>query len=211
MVIIFIFIISFLLLWNYYEQYSKYTGLYLSILSFFVITLMPFIYNYKTPFMLKLHLIILTSICIFAGLLYDCIRSPIHQILTWLIRLNIGCLFFAIDNYTIKGLLLFSAITTPYVFINNEGIILKSSFIHKDIWVVLTTISLLWFYCENKYFNANSSFYLVLLSLLIPFVFHFVYNKYFESRAILLCLSMLFDVFNHEKNVSGIIKLLEAY
>jgi len=209
MIINFIFLITFLLLWKYYEYYSKNIGLYLSIFTFFIVTMMPSIYNYKTPFMIKMHLIIFTSICIFAGILYECIRNSVNKILTWLIRLNIGILCFAIDNYVIKGLLLFSTITTPYVCVENESIALKSSFIDKDVWVILSTVVLFWFYNENIYFKTNSSFFLILMSLIIPFVFHFVYNKYFESRAILLCLSIIFDNFNHNKNLSEIIKLFK--
>jgi len=208
MIIHLIFITTFVILWNLYIGYSKQIGLYLSAITFILVTIMPSVNNYKTPFMLKMHLIIFTSICIFIGILYDCIQNSINKILTWLIRINIGVLIFAIDNYLIKGLLLFSVITTPYVFINNKSIDLTSSFINKDLWVFLTTIILLWFYNENIYFKNNNSFTLVLISLIIPCIFHFINNKYFESRAILLCLAIIFDIFNHNKSLSQILNIL---
>jgi hypothetical protein len=169
---------------------------------------MPSVNNYKTPFMLKMHLIIFTSMCIFIGLLYDCIQNLINKILTWLIRLNIGVLIFAINNYLIKCLLFFSVITTPYVLINNKSIEMKPSFINKDLWVFLTTIILLWFYNENIHFKNNNSFIHVLISLIIPCIFHFMNDKYFESRAMLLCLTMIFDIFNHNKSLSQILNIV---
>ena len=42
---------------------------------------------------------------------------------------------------------------------------------------------------------------MVLLSLFISFIIYFYNNYYFESRAILLCLVLIMDVFNHDKNI----------
>ena len=169
---------------------------------------MPFANNYKSAgFMIKMNLIVFSAHCIMIGLIYKCTRTSINQIFTWSIRLNIGILLFVAENYIIKSLLLFSAITTPYIYMN-DTIVLKSSFINKDLWVFLTGIILLWFYITNKDFNTNNTLYIVLLAIIIPTIFHFINNKYFESRAILMCLVLIFDVFNHNKNI---IKILTNY
>lgn len=207
MIINIIFLITFMLIWNIYTH-SKYIGLFLAIFTFFIVILMPFVNNYKSAgFMIKMNLIIFSSLCIMIGLIYKCTRHSINQILTWSIRLNIGILLFVAENYIIKALLLFSAITTPYIYIN-DTIVLKPSFINKDLWVFLTGIILLWFYITNKDFNTNNTLYIVLLAIIIPTLFHFINNKYFESRAILMCLVLIFDVFNHNKNI---IKILTNY
>jgi len=219
-----IFLITFILIWNLYS-YTKFVGLILSIITFFMVIFMPFVNNYKSiGFMIKMNLIVFSSICIMIGLLYKCTQDSINKILTWTIRLNIGLLLFSIDNYIIKILLLFSAITTPYLYITNNynepnentkdneknesSIVLKSSFIDKDVWVLLTGLILIAYYTKSKSFNKNTSFCIVLLAIFVPTIFHFVNNKYFESRLILLCLVIIFDVFNHNKNI---IKILSKY
>jgi len=196
-----IFLLCFYVIWKIYTKYSKYIGIYLSVFAFFAVTIMPSINGYKAPFMIKMHLIIFTSLCIFSGILYKCIRELINPVLTWLVRINIGMLYFAIDNIYIKGLLLLSAITTPYATATNTGIVLRSSFIHKDLWVLLTGILLVVFYISNIDFYTNNSLFIVLFSIIIPTLLYFITNQYLESRSILLCLNIIFDLFNHDKNV----------
>jgi hypothetical protein len=224
-----IFLITFILVWNLYS-YTKFVGLILSVITFFMVIFMPFVNNYKSiGFMIKMNLIVFSSICIMIGLLYKCTQDSINKILTWTIRFNIGVLLFSTNNYLIKLLLLFSATTTPYLYITDEPndqndqndpnkankkndnesiIVLKSSLINKDLWVVLTGLILILYYAKSKSFNTNNSFCIVLLAIIIPTIFHFINNKYFESRLILLCLVIIFDVFNHNKNI---IKILLKY
>ena len=200
-----LYLISFGVLWKLYTGYSKYVGLYLSVLTFFIVTLLPLVHGYKTPYIIKCHLIILLSFCIFIGILYDCTRKLINPSLTWLLRINIGVLFFSIDDWIIQGLLLFSAITTPYVSAKDKGIQLRSSFINKDVWVVVTGIILLIYYNTHVSFLINNSFPLVLFAILIPTLFHFINNKYLESRVMLLCLCMIFEAFKTDQNILKLI------
>jgi zinc transporter ZupT len=162
---------------------------------------MPSINDYKAPFMIKMHLIIFTALCVFIGILYKCTRDLINNVLTWLIRLNIGVLFFAIDNVFIQGLLLLSTITTPYVIASDSGILLRSSFINKDLWVILTGIILFVYYNSDIDFVVNTTLFMILLAIIIPTMFHFINNKYLETRVMLLCLCIIFDIFNHNKDV----------
>lgn len=196
-----LYLISFGIIWTLYTRYSKYVGLYLGVVAFFIVAILPAINDYKTPFILKVHLIMFTAACVFIGILYNCTRDLINKVLTWLVRLNIGILFFAIDDKWIKGLLLFSSITTPYMLASDAGIILRSSLIHKDLWVVLTCMILLFYYTSDIDFVTNTSLYMVLLAIIIPSLLHFTNNKYLESRIIMLCLCIVFDLFNHNKNV----------
>jgi hypothetical protein len=204
MVIEIIFLISFGIIWKLYG-YSKYVGLYLAVATFFVTSALAQVNDYKTAIMIKTHLLIFTALCIFTGIIYQCTRTLINQILTWLIRLNIGILFFAIDNALIQGLLLFAASTTPYMIASDAGILLRSSFINKDLWVILTCIILLLYYTSDVDFITNNSYYLVLLAIIIPSIMHFTNNKYLEPRLLLLCLCIIFDVFNDGKDVLKII------
>jgi hypothetical protein len=188
-------------MWTLYTGYSKYVGLYLAVFTFFAVTIMPSINDYKAPFMIKMHLIIFTALCVFIGILYKCTRDLINNVLTWLIRLNIGVLFFAIDNVFIQGLLLLSTITTPYVIASDSGILLRSSFINKDLWVILTGIILFVYYNSDIDFVVNTTLFMILLAIIIPTMFHFINNKYLETRVMLLCLCIIFDIFNHNKDV----------
>lgn len=205
MVIEILFLISFGLLWTLYTGYSKYVGLYLAVATFFFSATLAQVNDYKSAIMIKSHLLIFTAMCIFTGIIYQCTRTLINQILTWLIRLNIGILFFAIDNVFIQGLLLFAASTTPYMIASDAGILLRSSFINKDLWVILTGIILLFFYTTDVDFIMNNSYYLVLFAIIIPSIMHFTNNKYLEPRLMLLCLVIIFDVFNKDKDVLKII------
>jgi hypothetical protein len=78
---------------------------------------------------------------------------------------------------------------------------LRSSFINKDVWVFITGIILLIYYNTHVSFLINNSFPLVLFAILIPTLFHFINNKYLESRAMLLCLCIIFEAFKTDQNV----------
>lgn len=195
-----LYLISFGILWTLYTRYSRHVGLYLSVVAFFLLSIQGAVNDYKAPFMLKVHLVVFTAVCLFTGILYKCTRNLINQVLTWLVRLNIGILFFAIESWWIKGLLLFSAITTPFMIASDAGILLRSSFIQKDLWVVFTCAILVLYYTSDVDFVTHNLLYMILFAILIPSLLHFIHNTYLESRLFLLCLCILFDVFNH-KNV----------
>ena len=195
-----LFLFTFGLIWKWYT-YSKYIGLYLSVITLFVLTLMPSVNHYKSPTMIKFTLVVFTGMCVFTGILFQCTRAFINQFLTWLIRINIGMLVFAIHILPVKVLLLLSAITTPYMLTSDTGVILRSTLIHKDLWVVLTCVSIMWFYSSDVDFTTIPTFPLCLLAIFIPTLFHFINNHYLESRIILLYLVFIFDVFYRNHNV----------
>ena len=195
-----LFLFTFGLIWKWYT-YSKYIGLYLSVITLFVLTLMPFVNHYKSPTMIKFTLVVFTSMCVFTGILFQCTREFINQFLTWLIRINIGMLVFAIHILPVKVLLLLSAITTPYMLTSDTGVMLRSALIHKDLWVVLTGVCIMLFYTYDVDFANSPSFPLCLLAIFIPTLFHFINNHYWESRFILLCLAIIYDVVYRNPNV----------
>lgn len=196
-----LYILSFCILWKVYTDYSKYIGLYLTVVAFFLVSIMPCIISYNASLMIKTQLVVFTSFCIFVGILYKSTRNIINPILTWLLRLNIGVLYFANENVFLKGMTLFIAITTPYVTTSDQGIVMRSSFLNKDVWVLLYTIGILVFYTVDVDFFTHNSYNLLLISLLIPLLLHFISNKFLESRVLLLCLCVVFYLFNHDKNV----------
>jgi hypothetical protein len=119
-------------------------------------------------------------------------EAPVNNVLTWLVRLNILVLLFTISNIYLQGLLLFSTITVPHISAKNGKLDLTPSIIPVNLWVILVTLTLLWFYNHNIFFKNNNRIRLTLLSLLIPVIMHFYNNTYFESRVMLLCITLIF-------------------
>jgi len=205
MIIEIVYLISFFIIWNIYSKYSKYIGLYVSVISFFLVTIMPYIGIYHAPFMVKMHLIIFTSLCLFVGILYKCTRNIIHSVLTWLLRLNVAVLYFANDNIFLKTLALFTAATAPIITTNDNGAMMHSFLIQKDFWVILYTITITLYYTLDKHFFTNNSYPILIIGAILPFLLHFISNKFLESRTILLCMTIWFDLFNQNKNILNII------
>jgi len=201
MLIELLYVLSFCILWRVYTHYSKYVGLYLAVVAFFFVSIMPCIISYNAPLLIKTQLIVFTSFCIFVGILYKSTRNLINPILTWLLRINVGVLYFANENIFMKGLALFIAITAPYITTSDAGVVTRSSFLDKNLWVLLYTIGLFVFYTVDNDFYMNNSYNILLISLLIPFLLHVISNKFVESRVIVLCLCIVFYLFNHDKPV----------
>lgn len=198
-----VFFIVFYLIWNAYKTHSA-IGLYLSIFTIFFSNLLIYTSGYGELFMIKSVFISFTALCIFGGILYDCLETSVNNILTWLIRLNIFILIFSIDINWLKVLLFISAMTVPYIKIKDGKLDLESSLVDKNLWILLSTGVLAIYYNQNIYFKNNNSYLMTLMSLFIPCILHFYSNAYFESRAILLCLALCFDVFNHNKSIFNI-------
>jgi hypothetical protein len=150
---------------------------------------------------MKLQFVIFTAFCVFFGIIYKSTRNIINPILTWLLRINIGILYFALDNLWVKGLLLFSAITTPYFTASDTGIVMRSSFLNKEIWIVLTSFILIAYYTTDIDVYKTNNYTLLLIAIIIPTLFHFINNKYLESRIIILCLFIIFILFNTKKDL----------
>jgi len=195
-----IYIVCFCILWKLYTI-TKYVGLYLVFITFFLVTLIPYVNQYKAPTMMKLQFVIFTAFCVFFGIIYKSTRNIINPILTWLLRINIGILYFALDNLWVKGLLLFSAITTPYFTASDTGIVMRSSFLNKEIWIVLTSFILIAYYTTDIDVYKTNNYTLLLIAIIIPTLFHFINNKYLESRIIILCLFIIFILFNTKKDL----------
>lgn len=198
-----LFLIVFCLTWITYKEYNV-IGLYLSIFTIFFSNFSIYTSGYGALFMIKSVFVTFTSLCIFGGIIYKCLESPVNKILTWLVRLNVFILIFSIDINWLRLLLFISTITVPYIKIKDGKLNLESSIIDKNLWIILSTCVLAIYYNINFYFKSNNSYSMVLISLFIPFILHFYSNMYFESRAIMLCLTLCFDVFNHNKSIFNI-------
>ena len=187
-----LFLAIFFVIYFIFLNHTKYIALYLSIFTLFFSNFLTCTANYTALFMIKAVLISFAALCVFTGVMFSCMEVPVNKMLTWLVRLNILVLVFTVSNIYLNGLLLLSTITVPHIEAKNGVLNLKPTFLPVSFWVILVTFALFWFYNHNVDFKNNNRFWLTLLSLFIPVFMHFYNNTYFESRAMLLCLTLIF-------------------
>ena len=195
------FTILFFIIWIFYNKNIANIGLFLATFCVFFGNVLIYISGFGVLEMIKITLITFTSFCIFLSIKYPCVQDFTNKILTWLIRLNIGCLFFATENRLLQLFLLLTAITTPIITSSNSSLKLDGVFIDKDLWVILCTIVLAWFYNTYYWFVNSNSYTFTLLAIIIPMIIHFVNQKYFEARALMLCMLLVMHPFNNDKSI----------
>jgi hypothetical protein len=192
----FILYILFLIIWIAY-LYDMRIGLIVSIVAGLIGWKLKDTDNYSFSTIIKLYMIIITSIIIFLTKLDIITPYIFNNFITDLIRLNILCLILSIkDNLLLKLGILFSTITTPKFIYTKNMIQKKSQYIDSTLWFILTTIILSYYYYINKDFYDNPCIYLVYFALFFPFITQIINNKWLEPRALFLCLIMIIDLFN---------------
>jgi len=185
---------------------DKRIGVVISIISLFVICFIPYTIGYLPVTMIKIMLLILGALILFTSLVFTCTQHTINkfQILTTFVFLNSFCLIFTTNNIFMILSLLFLSITTPIFTVKGTSVIIESSLISKDIWVIFSTIILSFYYILNPYFCHNTS--MVITALLIPCFMHFYNNMFLEARALSLCIFFIFDILNNsKKSISDLI------
>ena len=136
--------------------YDKRVGLIVSIMSFFAGLILYYTDKYAALTMLKIYIIIIPSIFLFATLCKYLEPKYMNYIITWIMRLNIGGLIFSISNLSLQLLLLISAITTPYFTINqNRTIVATKSFVSVNLWIIISTLTLVLYYSINNNFSEH--------------------------------------------------------
>lgn len=176
----------------YTNENTKPTGLILSILALFFTIILPYTKHYALTSMIKFYLIIITSILLFIATSYSCVK--INHILTWLLRINIACLVFSIDNPLLIAALLITALLVPYIHVTDgKALFSQKSIINPSAWIILSTAVLFWFYMYNKDFRTNPRLPMVLASLFIPAAAYFADGRYIEIRAVMLCSLLVFE------------------
>jgi len=181
----------------YYYIQDKRIGLVVSSLSVFVLCFIPYTIGYLPITMIKLTLIVFGSFLLFISLIYICFQDVVNKVLTTFVRLNFFGLIYSTNNFFVILSLAFLTVTTPIFTIQNRTVKMESMIIPKDFWVVLSTIVLIIYYLLNPYFCNNFS--LVIFAVIIPCVMHFFNNNFLESRSLVLCIFLVFDIFNNSK------------
>lgn len=191
---IFYIILLFIITWIIYT-YNKITGIIVTSLAFFSLFYLKKKENYSLKTMLKIGLVLLTSILIF--LTTNNIINPyiFNKTITNLVRLNIGCLILSIDNLLIMFALILTAITTPTFIYKNNIMENKSNFLDSNIWFLFHNV-ILYQYYRNSNFYVSENYIMVLCALFLPLITQIFNNQWLEPRALLLSLIIIIDLFN---------------
>jgi hypothetical protein len=197
------FFVTVLLIYSFTKD--KRIGIVVSILLLFVLCFVPYTIGYLPVTMIKLMLIVFGSFLLFFSLIFKCIQDIVNNILTTCVRLNFFGLILTSNNLFLMVSLLFITITTPIFTVQNNKVKMENMIIPKNLWVLLSTIVLIFYYILTPYFCHNVS--LVILAVIIPCVMHFLNDNFLESRALSLCMFFIFDIFNNsKKNINNLIE-----
>lgn len=190
----------------------KYVGLNLSIFALFLSLFLCLKKGNTLFFLFKALLVIFTAIVFYTALTFECTASYINGVFTNMIRLNIlALLLSSMNNVLLSFGFLFVGITTPYFYFENNAFKNKSAFINVDLWVLLFTVTLsYWVYVDYKFLLMPKE---ILLTTIVPCIFHFLYNKWFESRICCLLVLAIFTsiVDKPEENVRIINDSLSSF
>lgn len=182
-------------LWFLYLN-DKRIGFFLaSIVLFFTFA---FIYsdNYSEMTLIKIYLITVGSVLLFGNLL-GYIKGNYDNAITNFVRLNIGCLILSIENnILLSSLLVIAAIMTPSFEKLKDMMIMKGKDWITSLWVILSTMALVWYYLYNPYFSEHQ--YVAIFCIILPALIHFYSGHYLESRSLILCAYLLFDLIDYK-------------
>ena len=188
-------LVGFIIVWVAYIK-NKHFGLYICFAAFVSLFYLKSNDNYSWKTMLKFLIIIISSIVIFLTTTKKIKPYLFNNTITNLVKLNLICLIFSINDVLVWFGLIFIVLTMPTFIYRNNNIQTKSKLINTNIWVIIQTIVLYIYYTNNIYFYNSKNYYFVLLAILLPLLIQFYTNKWLESRALFLCFITIIDSYN---------------
>ena len=69
---------------------------------------------------------------------------------------------------------------------------LSKIFTNVNLYIILYTVTLAYYFMINP--NFYEHFYLHMFAIILPFLSHFINNKWMETRALCLCLIFIYDI-----------------
>ena len=157
--------------------------------------------DYFISSLIKLYLVFITSFLIFAKIC-NLLPFNINTLVRILLFLNVLCLATTtidnpyihspINNLPLTILIILLAICTPYTIISKNKVLLKPSLIPNYLYIILFTSILGYYYIEHENFQEHNV--LLLGSLVIPMIGHFLNNSWLELRALWLCMIGIFEI-----------------
>tara|TARA_B100001758_G_scaffold43913_1_gene34947 strand:+ start:7972 stop:8625 length:654 start_codon:yes stop_codon:yes gene_type:complete len=196
---IYVIVVFFFITFAYFL--TPYIGLIISILILLSGHMVLKTDNYKISSVIKLYLVFITSFLVFAKMC-NLLPFNINTIVRILLFLNVICLATTtihnpyihspINNFPLTIIIILLAMCTPYILITKNQTVLKPSIIPNSLYVILFTIILGYYYIQHEKFQEHNI--LLLGSLVIPMIGHFINNSWLELRALWLCMIGLFEI-----------------
>tara|TARA_B100001142_G_scaffold30787_1_gene27344 strand:- start:2638 stop:3339 length:702 start_codon:yes stop_codon:yes gene_type:complete len=195
-----IFILFIVICLLYYKY--KITGFIVSLIACILI---PFYFlnnKWEITTILKILFIVFPSLIFFSKINFES-SININWLITSILAINVFILLFVlVPNTTInlshKFLLAFGILLitlgTPFISIKKNIVSMKKLLLNVNGYVILSTIILSLYYLIYPEFKEDV--YFVIFSLILPLISHFINNKWLETRALLLCLFIIFDFFD---------------
>ena len=180
---------------------TPYVGLIISIIVILSGHLVLKTDDYFISSLIKLYLVFITSFLIFAKIC-NLLPFNINTLVRILLFLNVLCLATTtidnpyihspINNLPLTILIILLAICTPYTIISKNKVLIKPSLIPNYLYIILFTSILGYYYIEHENFQEHNV--LLLGSLVIPMIGHFLNNSWLELRALWLCMIGIFEI-----------------
>ena len=199
-----IFPIFFLICLMHYKY--KIVGFIVSLITVLCVPLFIMKKEWENSTFIKVILIALTSLLSFYKLNFKS-SFNFNWIITLFLAVNVFVLLFTLvpnffmekeggimENYWLATLIFILFLCTPFLSISKNNINMSKIILNPDIYVIFFTIVLGVYYILYPLWNEH--LHLVIFSLVIPLISHFINNKWFESRALFLCLFIIFDIFD---------------
>ena len=128
----------------------------------------------------------------------------INWILTFLLMLNVFVMISlvisnpiveSVTNIPLVILLFITVLATPFISIVHKKVNMTKLLANVDLFIILYSISLIFLHIQHPtYFKEHLHVYI--FCILIPFISHFTNNKWLETRALILCLFIIFNTFD---------------
>jgi hypothetical protein len=180
------------------------------IVSFLAFILIPFYYKndeWEKTTVIKIISIILPSLLLFYKLNFK-LPININWVITILLVLNIFLMIFDVidnplrnsgfeNNYLLAFLFLMVTLMTPYISFVKNQLIMTKILVKPIIFIIMYTITFCIYYKWSPHWIEH--LYIILFCLIIPTISHFINNRWLETRALLLCLFIIFDLFDIKK------------
>lgn len=178
-------------------------GFVISIIALLLGCALYYTDNYSPEQIIKIYLVSLTSTIFFYKLNFK--NGPnVNYVLTFLLFMNVFVLLFTVipnpfikhyitNNVLAVGLLLVT-LSTPFVKVANGKASLTKICTNVNIYIILYTITILYYFMSIQI--SKKKLYLNILCLIIPLISHFTNNKWLETRALSLCMFVIYDIFD---------------
>ena len=183
-------------------QYKyKITGFIFSLIAFLFGFLLYYTDNYSYSVLIKCYLVLIAAFIFFYKLNFNW-KVNVNYLLSLLLAMNVFVLIFTvmknqfvnnhITDYFLVFCFLLVTISTPLAKVSKNNAKLSKIFTNVNLYIILYTLTLAYYFMINP--NFYEHFYLHMFAIILPFLSHFINNKWMETRALCLCLIFIYDI-----------------